>query len=536
MNSSLTYLERAASGPAALRLSPPQREGRTASHFIALADISDSMADGHKLTNVKECLKLLLKFLAPEDEFSLVVFGETSRIVQKRVKAEPSSIGSIERSIEQLCTDGCTNLSAGLASVREILEEATAAGSTLKPGLLVLTDGHANRGEASASGLSAIINRIHELYANLSFSFVAYGTDHNSGLLKSLAEGVIGSYSIVEDIEGAALTMGEALGGLISCVAQNVTVTCPPGTTVSGPYKVSAEGVIALGDLYAGSQTLLLLDLPEGEVAVRGCALPTLDPFREVPATQLDTGRNVEIDLTRLRYRCAELFRRIREARGLAAELTTLRDDVAAFKTALEDAAFAGQAALEMLRAEATSLDVALEELQHGHGPSHRLTTQLLQHEAFTGLGRGSSNPISAQAPPPRSHYGVHFAGDEDEEDPDASPPAGAPSTANYLSPTCSVAQQRVAVAMRTLSSQTPAAALPRSGRAGRPNLRVTTSAPAGTPPAGTPPDSPTPAAPLGRAPSLASPMAALPTTPPRAAAAPPWPTPQRQATPPASS
>jgi hypothetical protein len=138
-----------------------------------------------------------------------------------------------------------------------------------------------------------------------------------------------------------------------------------------------------------------------------------------------------------------------------------------------------------------------------------------MQHEAFTALGRGSSHPI-APAAPEAAHYG---ASDDEAEDPDVSAaPAG--RNVSYLSPTASGYQQRVGAAMRTLSSQTPAARLPRQ----RPALHVNTASAMAAPPGvfplsaappapragsptgtATPPSSPTPApVPLARTSSLA--------------------------------
>lgn len=478
MTTTLTFLEQDGHGPAALRIQPQAREDRTPTHFIALLDISESMADGNKLTHVKHCMSLLLKFLTPEDELSLITFGGESTIVLHRTKVTGATLSAAEGAIQALGVLGCTNLSAGLASVRQILDEARAAGSPLKQGLLVLTDGHANLGVSDPVALRGLCKSLLERFAGLSISYVAYGTDHNAGLLKAMAEDANSAYSVVETVESAALTMGEALGSMISCVAQNVIVEFPPGTVGSGPHKVAPDtGRLILGDLYAGSEVLVLATIPSagGVVRVSGVALPSLDSFsQEVTDRRTETGRNPEIELTRLRYQCSDLFRQIREARRGATD--DLRTRVAAFRTALEDASFQGNPIADMLRHEAKALEDALRELERGGGA--RLTTQLLQHEAYTSLMRGCTQDITP-APPAAGRAvrwaGVAYASDEEENpSPCSAAPAAAAPNDLYLSPSISAPARRMATAMRQASS---AAAPPSSATA--PSSPSSTPAPA---------------------------------------------------------
>jgi len=414
---------------AALRITTPTvTDERTPTHFMALLDVSESMDDSNKLKHVKRCMSLLLKFLTPADELSLVAFGEESRIVLKRVAATNAAVPMMEQAIDSLVTSGCTNLSAGLGSIREILTEA---GTTLKPGLLVLTDGHANRGVSSASDLQAIVKRLYELYPELSTSFIAYGTDHNADLLKALAEETNGKYSIVENLEDAALSMGDTLGSMISCVAQNVVVELPEGTEVEGPWRCSA-GRLTIGDLYAGSQKLILLKKPAGAVRVHGVSLPLLEPFNIEAAVTEDRTRNAEIDLTRLRYRCAEFFEQLRVGGTLAAS------ELASFRLDLGDSFLAGDVA-NMLLAELASIDAAVEQVgQHGSRLQPRLRAQLTQHAAFALTGSGTSQPIQRRVAFTEAH--------SDEEEPVA--------PAAVLSPTATTRQRHVSNLMRTMSQQ----------------------------------------------------------------------------------
>jgi hypothetical protein len=421
MQVSLTHLPNES---AALRISTPASDGRTPSHFIALLDVSESMMDDNKLVNVKRCMSLLLKFLTPADELSVISFGEDSKIILNRVKAAAGAIPMMEQAIESLETNGCTNLSAGLGSVREVLS----AGSGLKTGLLVLTDGHANRGAHTSAELQAIVKRMADLYPALSFSFIAYGTEHNAQLMKLLTDDTNGKYSIVESLEGAALAMGDALGSIISCAAQNVVVELPAGTTAEGPFKI-VGGALVLGDLYNGSEKLILLSKPDGPVRVRGTALPLMDPFSmEVTDIHTDTERNAEIDLTRLRYICAQLFSDLQAG-------TDITERLAAFRAALADPFLAGQPVTDMLLTELASIDAAVAEVGRSHYVSARLSAQLTQHSAYSSTGGGTAQPIQPT---------VHFA----DEDPVAR------GVMDTQSPMAGTRQRQIASLMRTMSLQ----------------------------------------------------------------------------------
>jgi hypothetical protein len=305
----------------------------------------------------------------------------------------------------------------------------------------------------------------------LTTSFVAYGTDHNAELLKQMSEDVNGSYSIVTDLEGAALTMGETLGNLISCAAQNVTVQFPPGTKLlGGGRNISPEGRLNIGDLYVGVPQLLLVELPVGAsnpVTVKGSMVPSLDGFQIdiLEPAAAPVARDLEVELTEIRYKVADLYRRLRDVVG-SEQRQALQTELEAIRSSLADPVYAGQPLLELLQHELPSLERAIEAAGTYLQRTHDYRTQLLQHEAFVALGRGTSQPMRLPA----------AEGFSPDDDGDAVSPiagcasvAGDPATAvtrgpaaranaSYMSPTASRTTQRVAAQLRGAASQ-PAAA-----------------------------------------------------------------------------
>jgi uncharacterized protein YegL len=392
----------------AVRLKAPADVERIPTHIILMVDISESMLDDHKLENVKKCCELLLTFLNETDKVSLITFGEIAKLHLKCVSATEANKTAAQQTIKNLLCDGCTNLSAGLGYVDEACRE-----STLKTGLLILTDGHANRGVTTAATLRGMIGGIRERNANLSLSCVAYGHEHNADLLRSLAEDAQGAYTIVRSIEDTAMAFGDTLGGLMSCAFQNVELDVPKDTIVHGPYKTTVTNErlkIHIGDVYAGTKPLVLLDIPTtfvravDTVLLRGTKLPELSAVKCSLLAEELAERDIDIEITRHRYTCAKILNSIRAWASLnVAERDDLGTQIDTLASTLRDAVFDGHAVANLLRDEITVLRTTLERarLRVLGAEEH---TMLTQHVTTVALGRGFSSPMHIQRAQPQAH------------------------------------------------------------------------------------------------------------------------------------
>jgi len=374
MEATLTYYRET---EAILRIKPPQTETRVPTHFVLILDLSDSMDVDNKLENVKRCSSLLLDFLQPDDHFSLITFANEAIIRLQNVPATPTNILTIRESITGLDTAGATNLSAALATLLDLARSSPG----LKIGAMLLTDGHANRGVVASSELQRMICRIHEQYPTLSLSAVAYGNDHNAELMKMTAEEFHTSYNIVNNVEDAAAALGDTLGALVSTCAQNVRITCTELARTYGPYK-NERGLITIGDILAGTEIVILLDIPVGEkISLSGVEVPSITPFQmEVTSVDAPPGRHIDVELLRLRYKCSDILQKLRERRP-----EVMRGAIEVFAADIADPVFDGNPLAEMLRAEIPTMHAGL---------LGNMDSQLYQHSAYIGLGRG----ITSQA------------------------------------------------------------------------------------------------------------------------------------------
>ena len=396
--------------PCALQLVIPEQSQRVPTHFIIIIDVSDSMIDSNKLENVKHSASLVLHFLSASDKMSIITFGDNSTIHCNSIVCSSENKGLIQSVIAGIQADGCTNLSAGLLSINSILNVNES--DSRKTGVILLTDGLANTGVRSSPGLLALLDTIHVKHPHLSFQFVGYGMDHNSELLKAMAENTRGSYSIVESKEGAATVIGDSLGSLFSCVGQLVTIQCPPNSTVHGPYTIRRDNTIVIGDIYQGSDTVVLIDIPKGTsvpivMEVTGTALPTLNtfkigcPLKDWDPNAVDESFQISVGLTKLRYKCSNLFKEIQTitVHSPPDSKRAIKTAIQSFKEAIHRTAYDGNLVAMTLREECKSLEEAFNMISNTYINTGDIFSRLRQHETFIGLGRGTTMPITSQSP-----------------------------------------------------------------------------------------------------------------------------------------
>jgi len=371
-----------------VRLIAPPTVEHTPTHYVLLIDISESMLQDNKLSNVKRCLQILTNFLQEVDKVSLITFGEDSNILLNRITYSSSTKETIRQQIAALQVDGWTNLSAGLANVSRVLVPGE------KSGLLLLTDGHANRGVMNIDNLETIITGLKGTYPMLSISSIAYGTDHNATLLKLVAEKSQGTYSIVDSIESTAFAFGDALGGLLSAYAQMVKVLVPADTTVSGPL-VLENNCIKIGDIYTGTKTLILFKVPTshlGNCKLEATLLPSLQLFQNDLVFSPLLARDKEIELTKLRYKCTEILSKINKywtLNSLAA--AAFKSLVQEFKQQLMLEDYNGHPIADLLKNELVLIE---QGMLTNTSQDNAYANVVSQHVTSIGLGRGYSSPL----------------------------------------------------------------------------------------------------------------------------------------------
>lgn len=403
------------------------RSTRQPVHMILLCDTSGSMEENKKLESVKRSVTLLLSLLSSEDRLSLITFADHSKIVLSRATPSPTERQAIQYRIDSMSPDGSTNLSAGLLNVRSLVESPD---SGRKQGLIVLTDGYANIGVVKEEGLVEIARRIQSESPGLTLTCVAYGVDHNSELLTSLAKVGGGAYNVVKDLEDVATVFGDILGGLVSVSAQGVEIQLPPGAIADTAYRCETDpsGVttVMVGDVYADSEiTILFKNNPsKGPLRVKGTDMASLNTFDEVieptpysPTTEIPGA----IRITKLRQETAKILKKASSGQAVPIdEIDRLIERIQA------DDAIRDHSLKPMLIED---LEEAKKMVTRKDYRDQNTTVEMAQHSAFLAMSRGL-----------RSHT--------------RNVPLQRSPAANFLSPFASNTQARYAAVMRTASQR----------------------------------------------------------------------------------
>jgi hypothetical protein len=142
--------------------------------------------------------------------------------------------------------------------------------------VLLLTDGHANRGVSEDGAIVRLLKGcLGSDGDNISVNVMGYGSDHNADLLQSLSQvsETSGSYYFIEHADNVSSAFGDCLGGLLSVSAQNIRVKIQgEGVAVLHDKAVKAADdsyVVSLGDMFADETKDIVMTGPAVATTVR---------------------------------------------------------------------------------------------------------------------------------------------------------------------------------------------------------------------------------------------------------------------------
>lgn len=220
-------------GHIVVRLSAPAPAEAAAAptHIGLLIDTSGSMS-GTRIDSVKRTLAAARPLLRETDTVSLVTFDDVGTTLLARHRLDNEGIERFYTTVNNLSPNGSTNLSGGLEKLYEIGTDYTM--------LLLLTDGHINKGVTSVAGLKAMALGACRSAINT----LGYGPDHSRSLLSQLAIASRGSYTYADSDEVLPVIVGDILAGVRGEVFHQVEVSCPVVAAAAGagaPLAVCQE-------------------------------------------------------------------------------------------------------------------------------------------------------------------------------------------------------------------------------------------------------------------------------------------------------
>jgi hypothetical protein len=220
------------------------------------------MESDDKLANVKRSLHVLVEQLGPQDQLTIITFSDRATTILSAADVVDKAV--LHQGVALIQTEGSTNLAAAIAVSMDSLHKD---GFERKQGILILTDGHANSGIVTKSGILHLVGIVTTKFHGTSISCIGYGTDHNGPLLKEISKDGGGAYYVVTRLDQVAEVFGDVLGGLLSCAYQQATVLLPLSVRVRAAYPVRilhSNQEILLGDLASEGKAVILAQLPVG--------------------------------------------------------------------------------------------------------------------------------------------------------------------------------------------------------------------------------------------------------------------------------
>ena len=220
--------------------------------MVAL-DVSGSMA-GEKLELCIKTLQFVISQLRSQDRLGLVVFDTDVSVCFGLTAMTASGKQSCSQVVARLRSGSSTNLSGGLLKAMELMQQRVGIEAEKRVGsVLLFTDGQANVGIQDVPTMVSAVKNVLAQDVGSSNKFSVYtfgfGADHNPEILRGIAESGDGMYYFIRTAEDIPESFADALGGLLSTVAQNVTlrIQVPEGMRLgkihsARPATTSADG------------------------------------------------------------------------------------------------------------------------------------------------------------------------------------------------------------------------------------------------------------------------------------------------------
>ncbi|XP_078153177.1 uncharacterized protein LOC144548389 [Carex rostrata] len=237
------------------------RQSRSGLDLVVVLDVTHSMGGG-KLEELQTAMQFVIKKLNVVDRLSIVQYKSHAERLCPLRQMTQSTQTELQNLINHLVYSmDNMNITDGLLMALKILNDRSV--SSGRAGAIMLISGcNENRGNAAAVPVG-----------NVPVHTFGFGNDHDPKVLKAIANNSLGgTYSDVR-VDNLTLAFSQCLGGLLSVVAQDLTVTInqiKDNSTIrqvyAGSYLKSMDNTagpvtITFGDIYIQEIRKVLVDL-----------------------------------------------------------------------------------------------------------------------------------------------------------------------------------------------------------------------------------------------------------------------------------
>ena len=238
---------------------PEQQFSRTPQAIVFVVDRSGSMGGG-RLDLIKNAIGEMIGQLNPHDFVSVISFDE--RVENHLPLRQKGNLNTAElrRELAQLEPRGATNIELGY---RHGLAEAAKAPDGVEGQLILLSDGHANRGVKDSTELGQLAALATEHL--VATSTMGIGTGFDEELLTRIASSGQGNHFAAVKVEEAVAGLQDEIDGLLQRSLRNIKCrviavhetalkAIKPVGYVQSERKVPDGIEVTLGELVSGEE------------------------------------------------------------------------------------------------------------------------------------------------------------------------------------------------------------------------------------------------------------------------------------------
>jgi Ca-activated chloride channel family protein len=236
---------------------------RTPTDLVVLLDRSGSM-EGSAIAHARASTQALLERLGRLDRFALVTYSNGARLDIPLELARGDAQQRWSRQVAAIAAGGGTDMASGLDLAHRLIARSRESGRSAR--LILISDGHANQGDATPEGLRH--RAVRAIATEYVLSTVGVGDGFDERLMTSLADAGTGNFYYVDDVTRLSHVFSDELLSARETVAQAVTIELAPSPGVSvvetAGYPVESAGnriVLRPGPLYAGQERRIWLTL-----------------------------------------------------------------------------------------------------------------------------------------------------------------------------------------------------------------------------------------------------------------------------------
>jgi Ca-activated chloride channel family protein len=244
---------------------------RVPTDLIVVLDRSGSM-QGTSFEQALAAVRELIAGLAPDDRFALVTYSSDAELPVALERATLAARGGWESTLASLHARGGTNMSAALDLASTIAGGRGAAGRTAR--VILLSDGHANQGDHSLTGLRTRAARA--VAGEYVLSAVGIGQGFDENLMSTLSDAGTGNFYYVRESQALGGVFAGEFAAARETVASALRVVVREGDGVrvldaAGYPLARTRGEISFqpGPLFSGQERRVWLTLQAPTTAAR---------------------------------------------------------------------------------------------------------------------------------------------------------------------------------------------------------------------------------------------------------------------------